>query len=361
MGIFKKSWFGFWFVIELIYQTIRSFFRVLNKYLFYYIKTTIIVITKYFFFAIKLVLKYTFVFLSIQIHKLLWKDFNIETAKTRGYLLGITALIVLVFIFYHPILDHTLGLIFRFLAWIFSHLNNPVGTIMRDSSNLLWGGIKVTIVISIVGTFVGFFGALLVGLMLTFKENNRDSDFMKNIKRFLRFISRIYVTVIRSTPMMVQALIIHFGFILPILRLSAFDSLVPAIIIVSINTTAYLAEIIRGAIENLDKGQNEAARSLGLSSFQALKLVVYPQAVKNAMPAIGNELIVNLKDIAVLTVISISDLFFFGQVFYARFINIIVWVMIAIIYLFLTIGATKILKQLMKKLEIKPQPLPSAN
>jgi len=159
----------------------------------------------------------------------------------------------------------------------------------------------------------------------------------------------------------VQALIIYYAFILPVLNMKASESLVPAIIIVSLNTGAYLTEVIRGGIESIDKGQTEGARSLGLSNWMTTSSIIYPQAIKNSMPAIGNELIINIKDTAVLSVIMVVDVFRIAQITYAKNYDWLTYLIAGIIYLIMTLTFTKILSFLVKKLDVKPKPLTSSN
>jgi len=129
--------------------------------------------------------------------------------------------------------------------------------------------------------------------------------------------------------------------------------LTAGIFIVSINTGAYMAEIVRAGIQSLDKGQNEAARSIGMSNFQTMIHIILPQAIKNTFPAIGNEFVVNIKDTSVLNVVGITELFFQSMTVAgttyayteAMFIS-------AIIYLFLTFTTTSILRVVEKRMDM---------
>ena len=125
-----------------------------------------------------------------------------------------------------------------------------------------------------------------------------------------------------------------------------------AILIVSINTGAYMAEIIRGGIISVDKGQKEAAHAVGMTHWQSMTHVVLPQAVRNIMPSIGNEFVVNIKDSSVLNVISVSELYFVGKSAagtYARYFE--AFFIIACIYFILTFTVTRLLRLIEKKMD----------
>ena len=161
-------------------------------------------------------------------------------------------------------------------------------------------GTMTTLFISITATFLGFLIALLVAV----GRGTKVTDMAANI----------YVTFFRGTPMMVQAMVFYYGIsmIIPNFRWSSLPmgSVIAGIIVVSINTGAYMAETVRGGIQAIDKGQFEAAKSLGFTRWETMKNIILPQAIKNAIPALGNELIVNVKDTSVLNVIAVTELFF---------------------------------------------------
>ena len=141
-----------------------------------------------------------------------------------------------------------------------------------------------------------------------------------------------------------------------------FTWFVSGLITVSLNTTAYLAEVLRGGIESLDQGQTEAARSLGLSYWKTMLYVILPQALKNSMPSIGNEFVINIKDTSVLNVISVIDIYYVATMIkgqYFRFNE--PFFIAACIYLILTFVTTRILAFIDKKMEIDEKPLPSCN
>jgi len=213
-------------------------------------------------------------------------------------------------------------------------------------------GAGTTLIIALAGTLVGFFIGLVIGVVRTIPLN-------KNIKkhsarRFLlsavNFLLSCYIEIFRGTPMIVQAMVIYYGiaegFGIDIPNFSA------AIIIVSINTGAYMAEIIRGGIQSIDKGQTEAAHAIGMSHAQTMINVVLPQAIRNILPATGNEFIINIKDTSVLNVISVTELFFMTKsVRGAIFRTYEVFLVAGVIYLFLTFTASRLLRLLEKKLD----------
>src|SRR5690606_15626400 len=136
----------------------------------------------------------------------------------------------------------------------------------------------------------------------------RDSTISRVMKRLTVFLSTAYVEILRGTPMMVQAVIIYYGLAGMNVDLSIHlfgwtirGIMVTGILVVSINTSAYIVEVLRGSIEAISKGQMEAALSLGMSRAQAMRLIILPQALRNSIPALGNEFVINIKDTSVLS------------------------------------------------------------
>ena len=168
-------------------------------------------------------------------------------------------------------------------------------------------GIRTTLIVAISGTLFGLMIGLFVGGFRAIRLDKTASGTKKTVKKILDIVGRIYIEVFRGTPMMVQAVFIYYLVYTNIVR---WDKMTAAIFVISINTGAYMAEIVRSGIQAIDPGQNEAARSLGMSSMQTMMDVILPQAIRNAFPAIGNELIINIKDSSVLMIISITELMF---------------------------------------------------
>lgn len=209
-------------------------------------------------------------------------------------------------------------------------------------------GTGSTIIMALTGTLVGFLIGLAVAIVRTIPANVNDSKIKRVTKKIIDGILTAYVEIIRGTPMLVQALIIHYGFFVSL----NMPTLVSAIIIISFNTGAYMAEIVRGGIMSVDKGQVEGAHAIGMNHWQTMTNVILPQAVKNIMPSIGNEFVVNIKDSSVLSVISITELMFVSKQAggaYAKFLP--AYLICALIYLILTFTVTRILRFLEKKME----------
>ncbi len=170
-------------------------------------------------------------------------------------------------------------------------------------------GVQNTLIVALSGTIIGLIIGLVIGGLKAIKVDDSSSKLVKTIKKIYDVISTIYIEVFRGTPMMVQAVFIYYSF----LKVFKWGPFLAGIVVISINTGAYMSEIIRSGIQSVDKGQTEAARSLGMSNIQTMMLVVLPQAIKNAFPAIGNEFIVNIKDSSVLSVIAITELMYQGN------------------------------------------------
>ncbi len=207
-------------------------------------------------------------------------------------------------------------------------------------------GIYYTLLLSIVGTLGGFILSLLLTIIRTEEiDVKRDTIYIKIVKKIGHIFAQIYITVFRGTPMIVQAMLFYYG--IARLRISWWTPLVAGLVVVTLNTTAYIAEVIRSGINGIDNGQMEAARSLGFSRRKAMFLIVLPQAIKNSLPAIGNEFIVNLKDTAVLSVIGVSELFRSAQLATAPNYRITEgFFIVALMYLTLTFITSKIVNYL---------------
>ncbi|MEM1484061.1 amino acid ABC transporter permease [Oscillospiraceae bacterium PP1C4] len=224
---------------------------------------------------------------------------------------------------------------------------------------LFWYGIKITLLISLTGTVIGLFIGLIIGGVrsISSKIEPRDPMWNKMLKRIVHFITSVYIEVFRGTPMIVQAMFLYYG-LKPIFNWTP----IPAgIFIVSINTGAYMAEIVRSGIQSVDSGQTEAARSIGMTPAQTMLHVVLPQAIKNSFPSIGNEFVVNIKDSSVLNVISITELYFqtmsiAGSVF--KFTE--PFLVCACIYLVLTFTTTRILQIIEKRMNRAPSSYPTS-
>jgi putative lysine transport system permease protein len=218
---------------------------------------------------------------------------------------------------------------------------NQVAFIWQQNWQQLIKSVGMTLLLSIIGTIIGFVIGLLIGVFRTM--NKASNVFARWLHRIIGWILNVYIEVFRGTPMMVQAMVIYYGSA-QFLHLNI-DRLFAAFLIVSINTGAYMSEIVRGGIYAVDEGQFEAAHALGFTHWQTMYKIVLPQAIRNILPAIGNEFVINIKDTSVLNVISVSELYFMGNTIaqqnYQYFQTFFI---ISAIYLVLTFSITRILR-----------------
>ena len=236
--------------------------------------------------------------------------------------------------------------------------------------DMLLTGIWTTVRLALLGTAIAFVLAILMVFLRIQEPDKRDNDFVKAVKWLASHFARFYVFVIRGTPMMVQALIFYyFGFSLfkktsmTVTEINhVWSFFISGLCTVALNSTAYLTEVLRGGILAVDRGQTEAARSLGMTNWQTMIRVVFPQAVKNSIPAIGNEFIINIKDSSVLSVIGVMDLMYATKsVSGIYFRSLEIYCVAAILYLILTWLSSLLLKYLGKKLDTPVKGIPSSN
>ena len=209
-------------------------------------------------------------------------------------------------------------------------------------------GAGVTLLISIIGTVIGAIIGLIIGTIRTIPPS--DNGFKRFWLKIVNFILTVYVEVFRGTPMIVQSMVIYYGSLM--LFNINMDKMFAGIFIVSINTGAYTAEIVRGGIISVDKGQLEASHAIGMNHAKTMLYVVLPQVVRNILPAIGNEFVINIKDTSVLNVISVTELYYqtssiTGNVF--RFFE--PFLIASVIYLIMTLTVTRILRLIEKKMD----------
>jgi putative lysine transport system permease protein len=225
-------------------------------------------------------------------------------------------------------------------------IQNCYEILSKYGSSLLLG-VRTTLIVALTGTAFGLILGLLVGGFRAAKLDLTAGAAAKFFKKLFDILANIYITVFRGTPMMVQAVFLYYA----LLNVVHWDALTAAIVVISINTGAYMAEIVRSGIQAVDKGQTEAARSLGMSNAQCMFAVVLPQAIRNAFPAIGNELIVNIKDSSVLMIISITELMFQAKsIAGSTFHFTETYFIEAMIYLLLTSVASLILNLIEKRM-----------
>lgn len=216
-----------------------------------------------------------------------------------------------------------------------------------DSWPLFSYGIRLTLAFAIVGTLAGLVLGLFIGAIHSLKIDPFDSRLIRFFKRLGHGITRLYVWVFRGTPMMVQAVFLYY-LLKPALGWSGFTA---GMYIISINTGAYMAEIIRSGIQSIDVGQTEAAKSIGMTNRQTMLHIIFPQAIKNTFPAIGNQLIVNIKDSCMLNAIAVTELYFQATSIAGSSMRYIeVYMVTAMLYLALTTLATFILNWVERKI-----------
>ena len=175
---------------------------------------------------------------------------------------------------------------------------------------MYWAGIWNTLKLAFLATLIGCFIGLLCGVLNTIPYTKKDPLPKRFLLKLLRIIIRIYVEVFRGTPMVLQSVFIYYG--LPYFSNNAlrFDNIfAAALLIVAINTGAYMAESVRGGIISIDPGQTEGAKAIGMSHVQTMVNVILPQALRNIMPQIGNNFIINVKDTSVMFIIGFTEFF----------------------------------------------------
>lgn len=191
--------------------------------------------------------------------------------------------------------------------------------------------LKLTIISVAVGTFLGLFISLL-----------RLSS-----KKPLSVLGAVYVDFFRGTPLLVQILMFNYA-IMP--SIGRFDSIVAGLVALSLNSGAYIAEIFRAGIQSIDRGQMEAARSLGMTYGQAMRFIIIPQAFKRVLPALGNEFIAMLKDSSLVSVISVQELAMTGSLISGRTARTFeAWIPIAILYLLMTMVLSRFVAYLERR------------
>ncbi len=171
-------------------------------------------------------------------------------------------------------------------------------------------GMRNTLVLALVATAIGCVIGFVCGILNTIPCADRDPLPKRILLRLIRIIVRVYVEVFRGTPMVLQAVFIYYG--LPYFTDNAvkFTNIwVAAMLVVSINTGAYMAESVRGGIISIDPGQTEGAKAIGMTHVQTMLHVILPQALRNIMPQIGNNFIINVKDTSVMFIIGFPDFF----------------------------------------------------
>ncbi len=193
---------------------------------------------------------------------------------------------------------------------IFVKLGNDIVRLWNEYAGLYLSGVWNTISLAVLCTAVGCLIGLLCGVLNTIPYTKNDNIFKRILLRAIRILNQIYVEVFRGTPMILQAVVIYYGlpyFTNYALRFS--NVWVCAFVVVSVNTGAYMAESVRGGIISIDPGQTEGAKAIGMTHWQTMTSVILPQALRNILPQIGNNLIINIKDTSVMSIIGFTEFF----------------------------------------------------
>ncbi len=192
----------------------------------------------------------------------------------------------------------------------FTQLAADIGKLWSKYGVSYLNGIEATLILALVGTVIGCLIGFVCGVLNTIPCAKTDSPVKRFFLGLIRALVRIYVEVFRGTPMVLQAVFLYYG--LPYFTSNAvkFESVwAAAILVVSINTGAYMAESVRGGIISIDPGQTEGAKAIGMTHVQTMLNVILPQALRNIMPQIGNNFIINVKDTSVMFIIGFPDFF----------------------------------------------------
>jgi putative lysine transport system permease protein len=222
-----------------------------------------------------------------------------------------------------------------------------IGFLLKNEYSLYLNGLKFTVIVALTGTLFGLILSLFLTVLRLLEQDKKDSVLVRVFKKVGNISAVMYVEFFRGTPMIVQAMIFYYGLATLGVQLNL---ILAGIIVVTLNTAAYLSEVLRAGINSIDPGQMEAARALGMTKAQGYIHVVFPQVLKNMVPAIGNELVINIKDTAVLSVIGVGELFYMGRSVagtYYRYTES--FIIVAVMYLVLVIITTRILNFIVRK------------
>lgn len=200
-------------------------------------------------------------------------------------------------------------------------------------------GLYYTLLISVLGLLIGFILGAIFGL----------GRIARN--KLIYWISSIYIEIVRGTPVLVQAIWIFFA--LPLIINQEINSIFAGVVVIALNSGAYIAEIVRGAVESVDKGQMEAGRSLGLNQRKTMRYVIWPQAFKRMIPPLGNQFIISIKDTSLLSVILVPELIYQGRLIAANHFNAVeIYTTVALFYLIVTLSLSFVLRYLERRMEI---------
>ena len=229
-----------------------------------------------------------------------------------------------------------------------SFLNDVLNIFIKYYPQLLTG-VGNTLLIALTSTVAGLALGLLTGVVRTAPMSK--NPVLRALHKLLNAIIAIYVEIFRGTPMMVQSMVIYWGYAFA----TGGDTLplIPSgILIVSINTGAYMAEIVRGGIISIDRGQFEGAMSIGMTHAQTMFKVIIPQVMRNILPSVSNEFVINIMDTSVLNVIGVTELYYFaGIIKRQNFQTFQTYLVVCILYFILTFTVTRLLRWVERKLD----------
>lgn len=222
--------------------------------------------------------------------------------------------------------------------------------ILQHYSASLGRGVLNTMIIAVLATLAGCVIGLAVGIVQTIPTNRTQAPVRWGLLGAVKFLLSAYVEIFRGTPMMVQAMFIFYG--VSMLTGVTMPYMTAALLIVSINTGAYMAETVRGGILSIDPGQTEGACAIGMTHVQTMVNVILPQALRNIMPQIGNNLIINIKDTCVLSCISVVELFFASKgVAGAYYWYFETYAIVMVIYFVLTFACSRLLRLMERRMD----------
>ena len=213
----------------------------------------------------------------------------------------------------------------------------------------LLSGVKNTLLISLTSTLAGLLIGLVAGVIRTAPKSRHLA--LRVLQRIINALIAIYVEIFRGTPMMVQSVVIFWGY--AFMNGGQTLPLIPAgIIIVSVNTGAYMAEIVRGGIISIDRGQFEGAMSIGMTHSQTMCQVIIPQVMRNILPSVSNEFVINIKDTSVLNVIGVTELYYFAGIIKRQsFETFQTYLVVCVLYFILTFTVTRLLRFAERRLD----------
>jgi putative lysine transport system permease protein len=225
-----------------------------------------------------------------------------------------------------------------------------VAYILQNYSASLVRGVLNTMIIAVLATLAGCVIGLAVGIVQAIPTDRRRAPVRWGLLGAVKILLSAYVEIFRGTPMMVQAMFIFYG--VSMLTGVTMPYMTAALLIVSINTGAYMAETVRGGILSIDPGQTEGARAIGMTHVQTMVNVILPQALRNIMPQIGNNLIINIKDTCVLSCISVVELFFASKgVAGAYYWYFETYAVVMVIYFVLTFVCSRLLRLIERRMD----------